>query len=62
LQHPDEWDPELVDFVSESLVKDLEQRPFARELIEHPLIKRGAICSSQVSIKNDDFVKFAQKR
>ncbi|XP_059476387.1 myosin-IIIb-like isoform X1 [Neocloeon triangulifer] len=47
LQHPEHWHPDLADFISESLIKDLEQRPFARELLEHPLIKRGAISSSQ---------------
>jgi serine/threonine protein kinase len=48
LQHAEEWHPELSDFVAECLVKDLEQRPFARELLEHPLTKRGAVTTSQV--------------
>ncbi|KAG8227251.1 hypothetical protein J437_LFUL003982 [Ladona fulva] len=31
--------PSLADFVSECLVKDMEQRPFAHELLEHPLLR-----------------------
>ena len=30
---------ELNDFISECLVKDFEQRPTARELLQHPFIK-----------------------
>jgi hypothetical protein len=55
LQHTEEWHPELVDFVAECLVKDLEQRPFARELLEHPLTKRGAVTTSQVCLFGSDF-------
>ncbi|XP_075216273.1 myosin-IIIb-like isoform X1 [Lycorma delicatula] len=40
--------PLLSDFVSEVLVKDLEQRPFAKELLNHPLIKRGSVMASKV--------------
>ncbi|XP_034180215.2 myosin-IIIb isoform X1 [Osmia lignaria lignaria] len=38
LKNPDIHCPELVDFVTECLVKDLEYRPFASELKEHPLL------------------------
>ncbi|XP_076293572.1 myosin-IIIb isoform X2 [Lasioglossum baleicum] len=38
LKNPDFHTPELVDFVTECLVKDLEHRPFASELREHPLL------------------------
>ncbi|XP_076234684.1 myosin-IIIb isoform X3 [Calliopsis andreniformis] len=38
LKNPDIHSPELVDFITECLVKDLEHRPFASELKEHPLL------------------------
>ncbi|XP_053973288.1 myosin-IIIb-like isoform X2 [Hylaeus volcanicus] len=38
LKNPDAHSPELVDFITECLVKDLEHRPFASELKEHPLL------------------------
>ncbi|XP_026319847.1 myosin-IIIb-like isoform X2 [Hyposmocoma kahamanoa] len=38
LSHPELFSPQLVDFISECLVKDMNQRPFARELLEHPLL------------------------
>lgn len=38
LKNPDLFCPELTDFISECLVKDLEHRPFASELAEHPLL------------------------
>ncbi|CAG9581317.1 unnamed protein product [Danaus chrysippus] len=38
LSHPEIFSPQLADFISECLVKDMNQRPFARELLEHPLL------------------------
>nr|XP_026486396.1 myosin-IIIb-like isoform X3 [Vanessa tameamea] len=38
LSHPELFTPQLADFISECLVKDMNQRPFARELLEHPLL------------------------
>ncbi|XP_029173409.1 myosin-IIIb-like isoform X2 [Nylanderia fulva] len=38
LKNPDIYSPELKDFIAECLVKDLEHRPFASELKEHPLL------------------------
>ncbi|XP_017794743.1 PREDICTED: myosin-IIIb-like isoform X2 [Habropoda laboriosa] len=38
LKNPDIHSTELVDFITECLVKDLEHRPFASELKEHPLL------------------------
>ncbi|CAH0724788.1 unnamed protein product, partial [Brenthis ino] len=38
LSHPEIFSPQLGDFISECLVKDMNQRPFARELLEHPLL------------------------
>jgi myosin-3 len=39
LSKPEAYTPLLTDFISECLVKDLEQRPFARELVSHPFLK-----------------------
>ncbi|KAK2585257.1 hypothetical protein KPH14_009957 [Odynerus spinipes] len=38
LKNPDIHECELQDFIAECLVKDLEHRPFASELKEHPLL------------------------
>lgn len=38
LKNPDVHNPEVLDFIAECLVKDLEHRPFASELKEHPLL------------------------
>ncbi|XP_015595858.1 myosin-IIIb isoform X2 [Cephus cinctus] len=38
LKNPDIYSPELSDFIAECLVKDMEHRPFASELREHPLL------------------------
>ncbi|XP_067212786.1 myosin-IIIb-like isoform X3 [Linepithema humile] len=38
LKNPDIYTSELTDFIAECLVKDLEHRPFASELREHPLL------------------------
>jgi len=39
LKNQDTYSAELTDFIAECLVKDLEHRPFANELREHPLLK-----------------------
>ncbi|XP_050729022.1 myosin-IIIb-like isoform X4 [Eriocheir sinensis] len=39
LDRPVEWSMEFNDFISECLVKDFEQRPIAKELLQHPFIK-----------------------
>ncbi|XP_015113330.1 myosin-IIIb [Diachasma alloeum] len=39
LKNPELHLPEMSDFIGECLVKDLEHRPFASELQEHPLLK-----------------------
>lgn len=47
LSRPDEWSSEFNDFISECLVKDLEQRPVAKELLSHPFIKRGFLVAER---------------
>lgn len=39
LSRPEYFTPLLADFISECLVKDFEQRPFAKELLNHPFLK-----------------------
>jgi len=52
LSHPEDYTPELLpDFISECLVKDLEERPFVHELLEHPFLKRGALCAEKVCLE-----------
>lgn len=39
LARPECFSSSLSDFIAECLVKDFEQRPFAKELLNHPLLK-----------------------
>ncbi|XP_069183192.1 myosin-IIIb [Procambarus clarkii] len=39
LDRPAEWSLHINDFISECLIKDFEQRPGAKELLQHPFIK-----------------------
>ncbi|XP_050098125.1 myosin-IIIb-like isoform X3 [Anopheles aquasalis] len=39
LAHPEQYSSMLSDFIAECLVKDLEQRPFSKELATHPFLK-----------------------
>ncbi|CAB3239895.1 unnamed protein product [Arctia plantaginis] len=38
LAHPEMFSSQLSDFIADCLVKDMNQRSFARELLEHPLL------------------------
>ncbi|KAJ8735502.1 hypothetical protein PYW07_007122 [Mythimna separata] len=38
LSRPEMFSPQLVDFIADCLKKDMNKRPFARELLEHPLL------------------------
>ena len=40
LQSPASWSSAFNDFIAFCLVKDFEQRPFARQLLEHPFLKQ----------------------
>lgn len=48
LQHPELHTPMLADFIAECLIKDLEQRPFSKELINHPLLQNVAAFETQI--------------
>ncbi|XP_055618927.1 myosin-IIIb-like isoform X2 [Toxorhynchites rutilus septentrionalis] len=39
LAHPEHYSTMLSEFISDCLVKDLEQRPFSKELVTHPFLK-----------------------
>lgn len=45
---PDAYSPQLNDFISDCLVKDLEQRPFSKEIIKHPALKAVAMQAEKV--------------
>nr|XP_018914102.1 PREDICTED: myosin-IIIb-like isoform X1 [Bemisia tabaci] len=52
--------PQLADFVAECLMKDLEQRPFAKELLRHPLLRKGAACAQKA--RNELKVEIQRQR
>lgn len=41
LKEPEKWSPDFQDFVNQCLVKEVEDRPGAEELLKHPFLKRG---------------------
>ncbi|XP_061708749.1 myosin-IIIb-like isoform X4 [Cydia pomonella] len=51
LAHPELFSSQLADFIAECLVKDMNQRPFARELLEHPLLL--AVSSFEEKIRKE---------
>ncbi|KAK6642740.1 hypothetical protein RUM43_004242 [Polyplax serrata] len=57
LSRPEDWSAEFNDFLSECLVKDLEQRPFAKELLSHPFLKRGQLVAERVRYKLQEEIR-----
>ncbi|KAG8034288.1 hypothetical protein G9C98_001372 [Cotesia typhae] len=51
LKNPDIYSPELSDFIAECLVKDLEHRPYATELKQHPLLNDIDFMISQIKLE-----------
>ncbi|XP_055693301.1 myosin-IIIb-like isoform X2 [Lutzomyia longipalpis] len=51
LSRPEQYSPMLVDFIAECLVKDLEQRPFSRQLLAHPFLKAVANFEDKVRLE-----------
>ncbi|KAJ1530956.1 hypothetical protein ONE63_005792 [Megalurothrips usitatus] len=51
LAQPEQHGAELVDFVRQCLVKDMEQRPFSRHLLRHPLLQRAAVQAQRVRLE-----------
>lgn len=51
LKNPDFYTPELSDFIAECLVKDLEHRPFASEIIDHPLLASVGLNAERVKLE-----------
>lgn len=60
LSKPEAHSSILVDFISECLVKDMERRPFARELLRHPLLTK--IGPSADRIKNELKLEIQRQR
>lgn len=50
LAHPEMFSSQLSDFIADCLVKDMSQRPFARELLEHPLLLAVSSFEDKVGI------------
>lgn len=57
LAHPKDFSATLVDFISECLVKDMEQRPFSKELIHHPFLKSVAGFADKVRLELRDEIQ-----
>ncbi|XP_034945837.1 myosin-IIIb-like [Chelonus insularis] len=51
LKNPDLHSPQMSDFIAECLVKDLEHRPFASELRDHPLLNDIESIIPQIKIE-----------
>ncbi|CAG4979112.1 unnamed protein product [Parnassius apollo] len=60
LTHPEMFSPQLTDFISECLIKDMIQRPFARELLEHPLLR--AVDSFEDKIRKELHAEIKRQR
>ncbi|KAL4703000.1 hypothetical protein ACJJTC_008778 [Scirpophaga incertulas] len=60
LSHPEMFSPQLVDFIGDCLIKDMNQRPFARELLEHPLLL--AVSSFEEKIRKELQSEIKQQR
>jgi len=54
LTKPEQWSRDFSDFIAECLVKDLDQRPFAEELRQHPFILQTSKCQDLI---RQDIVK-----
>ncbi|KAL0279116.1 UNVERIFIED_CONTAM: hypothetical protein PYX00_000736 [Menopon gallinae] len=61
LTHPEDWSKEFNHFISECLVKDLESRPFSKDLLRHPLLKRGHACMEKVRAELQEEIRFQMK-
>ncbi|CAH2050292.1 unnamed protein product, partial [Iphiclides podalirius] len=60
LSHPEVFSSQLTDFISECLIKDMNQRPFARELLEHPLLL--AVNSFEDKIRKELQIEIKRQR
>ncbi|CAG5073246.1 Similar to MYO3A: Myosin-IIIa (Homo sapiens) [Cotesia congregata] len=57
LKNPDIYSPELSDFIAECLVKDLEHRPYATELKQHPLLNDIDFMIPQIKLELVEEIK-----
>lgn len=60
LSHPELFSAQLVDFIADCLIKDMNQRPFARELLEHPLLL--AVSSFEDKIRKEFQTEIKRQR
>ncbi|XP_057336202.1 myosin-IIIa isoform X2 [Microplitis mediator] len=58
LKNPDIHSPELSDFIAECLVKDLENRPYATELKEHPLLNEINFMIPQIKLQLKEEIEY----
>jgi len=50
LKEPEKWSDEFQDFVSQCLVKEVEDRPSGEELLQHPFLKNACTAEEFVTI------------
>lgn len=60
LQHAELHTHMLADFIAECLIKDLEQRPFSKELINHPLLQN--VTAYETQIRQELKIEIQQQR
>ncbi|KAA6380962.1 MAG: putative vacuolar protein sorting-associated protein 35, partial [Streblomastix strix] len=61
---PDQYSPELLDFIAKCLIKEPKDRPTVKDLIGHPFIKKYETIKSDVLIpllQEVDQIKIAQQ-
>lgn len=50
LKNVNKWSPEFQDFTAKCLIKDVQDRPTAQELLQHPFLKKACAPSSIVEL------------
>jgi serine/threonine protein kinase len=50
LKQPNKWSKEMRDFVSKSLIKEVDDRPDATQLVAHPFLKRACSKAEFISL------------
>mmetsp|Transcript_30317 Transcript_30317/g.84725 ORF Transcript_30317/g.84725 Transcript_30317/m.84725 type:complete len:501 (+) Transcript_30317:50-1552(+) len=53
LKEPQKWSPEFRDFVSKCLIKEVDERPDAGQLLQHPFLQKACPPSGLVDAIND---------
>jgi len=50
LKEPEKWSDDFKDFVAKALIKDVDDRPSAEELIKHPFLKKACTGSEFIPL------------